>query len=300
MFNKFYYYTWNIGFVNKSIGEVVLSHESIVHVDWVKHHYRDRFFADPFILSFNENTILLLVEDYPYYNKKGVISLLTIDRNDYSLMSRKVILSKPYHMSYPFIQRNEDGSVRWIAPEASMSGNLYRYTMDSDTNQLINAEVLIKEPLVDSTIVQYAGRYWLFCTKKGDTSNENLYIYYSDTQEGEWRPHKSNPVVNDASYARPAGSIVKIGGCLYRVIQNCKNHYGESIIISKIDVLTECEFKESYVKEIRAQKDRFSHSFHTINGLGDICVVDGLCREFAPLRRIWFELRNLINQLCRK
>ena len=300
MFNKLYYHTWNVGFVNKSIDEVVLSRESVVHANWLKHHYRDRFFADPFILSFDENAIVVLVEDYPYYDKKGVISLLTIDRKDYSLISRKVILSKPYHMSYPFIQRNEDDSVRWIAPEASMSGNLYRYTMDSETNQLLNPEVLINEPLVDSSVVKYDGRYWLFCTKKGDSSNDRLYIYYSDTLEGKWMPHKSNPVVNDAAYARPAGSIVKIGDVLYRVIQNCKNHYGESIKISKIDVLTENEFKESYVKEIKAQKDRFSHSFHTINGLGDICVVDGLCKEFAPFRRVWFELRNLINRLCIK
>lgn len=286
--------------IDSNINDVIFSDTSDVHVHWLKHDFKDRFFADPFILSVDENTIAVLVEDYPYYNKKGVISLLTIDRKDYSLLNRKVILSKPYHMSYPFIQRNEDGSVRWIAPEASMSGNLYRYTIDSQTNQLINPEVLVNEPLLDSTVVKYDGRYWLFCTKKGDSSNESLYIYYSDNPEGEWTPHNSNPVVTDAASARPAGSIVKIGDCLYRVIQNCKNHYGESINVSKIDVLTEDEFKESYIKEIRAQKDRFSHSFHTINGLGDICVVDGLSKEFAPFRRVWFELRNMINQLWQK
>lgn len=66
----------------------------------------------------------MLVEDFPYYDKHGMISLLKIDRKSYELLDRKVILKQPYHMSYPFIQRGKDGSVSWVAPEASMSGKL--------------------------------------------------------------------------------------------------------------------------------------------------------------------------------
>lgn len=300
IFSKLYYNTWNIGFIESNVKDVLLSEKQDVHVNWVQHTYKDRFFADPFILSVDENTISVLVEDYPYYDKRGMISLLTIDRKDYTLMNRQEVLKKPFHMSYPFIQRNLDGSVKWIAPEASMSGCLYRYTIDAETNMLVNPEILMSEPLLDSTIVQYKGKYWLFCTKRGDSSNESLYIYYSDKPEGDWIPHKANPVVIDTASARPAGAIVEINGCLYRVIQNCANHYGESVRVSKIEILTETVFKESFVKDIRAQRDRFSHSFHTLNGLGDLCVVDGLCREFAPFRRLWFELRNMMNQLWTK
>ena len=299
-FSKLFYHTWNIGFVDKSIDDVILSQECELHVNWINHSFKDRFFADPFILSLDDKTISVLVEDYPYYDKRGVISLLTVDRKDYTLLKRQEVLKKPFHMSYPFILRGEDGSVKWVAPEASMSGSLYRYKIDSQTNTLVDPEVLVSEPLLDSTIVEYDGRWWLFCTKRGDNSNDSLYIYYSDNPEGEWLPHKANPVVVDAASARPAGSVVEIDGSLYRVIQNCANHYGESVRVSKIESLTETAFKESYVKEIRAQKDNFSHSFHTINGLGDLCVVDGLRKEFAPLRRLWFELRNMLNQLWGK
>ena len=300
IFSKLYYYTWNIGFIESNVKDVILSEEQDVHVNWVKHTYKDRFFADPFILSIDDNAISVLVEDYPYYDKSGMISLLTIDRKDYTLLNRQEVLKKPFHMSYPFIQRNGEGGVKWVAPEASMSGNLYRYTIDPETNMLVNPEILVHEPLLDSTIVEYNGKFWLFCTKRGENANDRLYIYYSDSPEGEWLPHKANPVVVDAASARPAGSVVEIEGCFYRVIQNCKNHYGESVRVSKIETLTETTFKESYVKEIRAQKDRFSHGFHTINGVGDMCVVDALCKEFAPFRRLWFELRNTLNQIWGK
>lgn len=288
------YHTWNIGFVERSIEDVVTSNDTELQVHWVKHNYKDRFFADPFILSADENEIRVLVEDFPYYDKVGMISLLAVDRKTYELKERKVILKQSFHMSYPFIQRKENGKL-WVAPEASMSGNLYRYTMNPDTCMLENQEVLLAEPLLDSTIIEHDGKYWLFCTKRGPESNKSLFIYYSDKPEGPWTAHKSNPVVQDAAMARPAGYMVKVDGEIYRVIQKCDHHYGEAINISKVDVLNETEFKETLFKEIRAQEDIYSESFHTINGLGNMCVVDGVRVDFRPMRRVWYELRNKLH-----
>ena len=127
------YHTWNIGFIEKSAADVVSGADSEFEVHWLQHGYKDRFFADPFILSADDLTVKVLVEDFPYYRKRGMISMLTVDRKTYTLIDRKVILKQPFHMSYPFIQRNPDGSVRWVAPEASASGNLYRYTIDRNS-----------------------------------------------------------------------------------------------------------------------------------------------------------------------
>lgn len=289
------YHTWNIGFVERNIEDIILSKDNEVKVNWVKHNYKNRFFADPFILSVDYKFIRVLVEDYPYYNKKGIISLLTIDRNTYKLLDRKEILKQPFHMSYPFIQRNDDGSVKWVAPEASMSGKLFRYSINNETNMLENQQVLFSEPLLDSTIIRYNGLYWLFCTKRGINSNSHLYIYYSKSSEGPWNSHKNNPVVENYSMARPAGYIIKANDSLYRVIQKCNNYYGESIMVSKINVLNELEFQESFVKEIRASKDIYSKCFHTINGFGNLCVVDGVKVDYRPFRRLLFEFINFFN-----
>lgn len=295
LINKAYYHTWNIGFVEMSAEAIVSSKETSIEVHWIKHQYKDRFFADPFILSADDKDIKVLVEEFPYYDKKGVISLLTIDRRDFSLIERKVILKQAYHMSYPFILRDEYGNIKWISPEASMSGNLYRYSYNPDLGKLENQALLIDEPLLDSTIVKHNDLFWLFCTKRGENSNRDLYIFYSNTPEGPWTPHIKNPVISNAALARPAGYIVEIEGTLYRVIQKCDKHYGEAVNVSRITVLNKNDFQEEFVKELRAQKDDYSYCFHTINGFKDLCVVDGVKVEFHPLRRIWYEFRNLIH-----
>lgn len=289
--DKAYYHTWNIGFVELSPKDIVKSDSTQIPVHWVKHSYKDRFFADPFILSVDEKEIRVLVEDFPYYDKRGVISLLTIDRKTYTLLKKKVVLKQPFHMSYPFILRKDNGDI-WVAPEASQSGNLYYYLMNQRSAMLENQRLLINEPLLDSTIVEYNGQWWLFCTKRGDASNRDLFIYYSDAPEGPWVPHAKNPVISDMAMARPAGYLVKDGEVLYRVIQKCDCHYGEAINITKVMKLSTIEYEEVFVKELRAQKDEYDHSFHTINGFGNITVVDGVRMQFAPTRRVIYEIWN--------
>ena len=267
----------------------------LIQVHWVKHQYKDRFFADPFILSADEAVIYVLVEEFPYYDKRGIISILIVDRNTYELRDKKVILKQPFHMSFPFIMRKKDGEI-WVAPEASQSGNLFYYSMNLDTMMLENQKMLVNEPLLDSAIVEHDGRWWLFCTKRGDASNRDLYIYYAGTPEGPWISHEKNPVVQNDSMARPAGYLVKVKDALYRVIQKCDKRYGEAVNVSKVTKLTITEFSEVFVKELRAQNGEYSHCFHTLNGLGELTAVDGVKRQFAPLRRVIYEIRNIINK----
>lgn len=289
--DKAYYHTWNIGFVELSIEDIVKSDSTQIPVHWVKHSYKDRFFADPFILSVDEKEIRVLVEDFPYYDKRGVISLLKIDRKTYTLLQRQVVLKQPYHMSYPFILRKDKGDIL-VAPEASQSGNLYYYSLNQCTTMLENQRLLVNEPLLDSTIVEYNGLWWLFCTKRGEASNRDLFIYYADVPEGPWIQHAKNPVVQNDAMARPAGYLVKDGNILYRVIQKCDKCYGEAVNVSKVTKLTTTEFEETFVKELRTQKDEYAHCFHTLNGLDNLTVVDGVRRQFAPLRRVIYETRN--------
>ena len=62
LLEKAYYQTWNIGFIESSSREIVASNDSLLRVHWLKHNYKDRFFADPFVLSVDENVINVLVE----------------------------------------------------------------------------------------------------------------------------------------------------------------------------------------------------------------------------------------------
>lgn len=294
--DKFFYSVWNIGFFEGSPLNAI-SCDSIP-VKWMNHGYKDRFFADPFILSYDENEIKVLVEEFPFYHKKGVISLLVVDRQNYALKEKYVVLEKPFHMSYPFIQRT--GESLYVAPEASASGALYSYEFNPQSSTLSNQQLLIREPLLDSTIINYNGLFWMFSTKRGAKSNCELYIYYSSHYEGPWIPHKLNPVVQDYTLSRPAGGLIVDGNNMFRVTQKCDVSYGESVLVTKINELTESSFKQSFVKELRITDNKFyAEGFHTINGIGELCVVDGLSRVFAPIRRVVYESIDRINRLRR-
>ena len=218
LFDKFFYNTWNIGFVESSVEDILKSSNVELKVNWLKHCYKDRFFADPFILNIDNENIKVLVEDYPYYKKKGEISLLVIDRKTYELKDRKVVLEQPYHMSYPFIFWKNDGTF-WVAPEASQSGKLFCYVMNKEDNRLVDQRILLDKPALDSTIIKYNGKYWLFCTFRGADSNRCLNVFYSDFADGPWLPHKKNPVVTSLTMSRPAGYMTEFDGIVFRVTQ---------------------------------------------------------------------------------
>ena len=51
---------YNIGFVDEPLRSVI---DGVpIHIHWLKHSYTDRWFADPFILDFNDEEIIVLFE----------------------------------------------------------------------------------------------------------------------------------------------------------------------------------------------------------------------------------------------
>lgn len=101
--------SWAIGFVRGGLDAVMkcaspfedyrVQNEDM-QVDWVKMP-KDRWFADPFIFDVTDEEIFLFVEDFPYKTKKGVISLLHIDRKSMEIISRKVLLENHFIYLFP-------------------------------------------------------------------------------------------------------------------------------------------------------------------------------------------------------
>ena len=126
---------WNLGFID-SIEDVMEGRPYRVH--WMKHHYRNRWFADPFILSVTEDRIFVLVEEFLDSIKRGRISLLEIQKEDYSLQNITPCLELPTHLSFPAILR--DGNRIWVYPENSASDCLSMYEL-SQENKFPSTEV---------------------------------------------------------------------------------------------------------------------------------------------------------------
>jgi hypothetical protein len=58
-------------------------------------------------------------------------------------------------------------------------------------------KVLVNKPLVDASLIQYEGYWWLFAsdfTRYGVEKNAELEIWYSSSPLGSWTQHKKSPI----------------------------------------------------------------------------------------------------------
>ena len=94
---------YNIGFLENDLQSVIDGDP--IKVNWLKHPYKNRWFADPFILDVSEDEIIVLVEEWYDPIKRGRISKLIIDRHSYELKDLKVMIDEGFQMSFPAITR---------------------------------------------------------------------------------------------------------------------------------------------------------------------------------------------------
>lgn len=195
MFYTKYLYdqNWNIGFSEDTI-ETLFVNKAMGKVQWMKHNYRDRFFTDPFILETTEKTTILLAEEFIFSESKGKIVRLIIDKKDKKLLERINVLDLDTHLSYPFIIRMNKQI--FICPENSQAGKVSLYLYDKNNHHATYYKTLIKEPLTDATITFPKGKYWLIATKQPYTQ-ENAYLFFSDSLEGEYSLVNNAPIITD-------------------------------------------------------------------------------------------------------
>jgi hypothetical protein len=288
LYNKvFCVMQWNIGFSRGNIEEIIRQKKFNLPVKWLPMPIGDVSIADPFVFRDPTGSLHLLYEEFSEIDRSryGKILLANLDK-DLNLSSNKELLDAKSHASYPFIFFENDKT--YIIPETSKQGKVSIYEYDFAHQSLINEKVIINGlPLLDSTIFQHNGKYWLFATyAKNEYDYSRLYIYYADSLLGPYVPHANNPVKNNVNGSRPAGSIIKVDGEIFRPSQNCGQHYGTSISINKITKLSENEFAEEFYFKIEPDKNSaFNAGVHTLNVVDDIIVIDGIKMLFRPLTK---------------
>ena len=199
-----------------------------------------QFFADPFIFkSSSSGEYSVLYEELDYRKQYGTISRFTFNKMN-NLISQKTLLDTKSHLSYPFIFFENDSM--YVLPESSSIGKLSCYQYDKITQSLKFKQDIINLPLLDSTILKFQSKYWIFSTMNGIDSNKKLYIFYADSIWGPYTPHAQNPVKDDTNSSRPAGNFIEVEGNLYRPAQGSGKYYGSSIAINKVKELSEKTF----------------------------------------------------------
>ncbi len=267
---------WNIGIIDKPIQAVLYDSDFFESIKWIK-KTNQYFLADPFHLP---NSDWIYCEMYNFHSRIGTI--VKIDPESADQEPKESNITSKAHLSYPFMFSDFDGV--YCIPESSAEDKVSIYKLENEVFKI--KKTLIKENLVDSTILQNNHKYWLFCTKSTENyGKEKLHIYSCVNPFEEWEAHIKNPVKSDISSSRPAGGFFEYKGELYRPAQNCEVDYGKSIAINKIIELTENEFKEEHVVNLKADKFHYyNDGIHTINAFGSKTIIDGKRKVFSPLK----------------
>lgn len=277
---------WNIGFIEKDIEDIIS--DNVNPIIWMKHKYRDRFFADPFVLSIDENSITILAEEYRFWEGKGKIVKLIVDKDSKCLVERQLLIETEYHMSYPFLYNH------YIIAEQSASRKLIQYNLEGKEKSII-----ADEGLVDGTVFFDGKHEWMFATKATNgKQGANRILYRYKMKDGKPELDTELMIKDDYQASRPGGKFFSVNNEWYRVAQNSGiNIYGESISLCKVEQCDEVGYREEIIKTISSHsEDRFSKGMHTMNVEKGFAIVDGFEMQIHPLQKIVFKIRSL----CKK
>lgn len=197
------------------------------NVRTVKNPYKNKWFADPFILDNTESQLTLLVEEFDYSFKKGRIARITINKNTNTIDNCNIILELPTHLSFPAIYRR-DGKV-FVHPENSASGSSYIYEYDVANDRLVNPRLMIDQPITDAIIKQEGDKYKMFATCMPNPNGEILKEFVSNSFIGGYKEIGQTIYPNNT--ARMAGHYIISDGIDYRPAQCCKDEYGQAVVI---------------------------------------------------------------------
>lgn len=290
---------WNIGFCDMTPEELV-AEKKLKPIQWMKHPYKDRFFADPFIYKVTEQEIIVFVEEYVFDNPPGLIVELVIDRQSKQLKKRYELLRLPTHLSYPAIIR--EGGETYVYPENGNSGELNIYRYDEVQHKLVEPVCILNEAVADSTMRRLTNGQFLLVATKYPDNQENAYAYESSSIKGPFEPIGSEPFQTSRACSRPAGDFFEAFGQLYRPAQNCVGNYGASTNMLEFDA-SSC--REGAIFELIPQGRRYPLGLHTINFYEGLCVVDGLGYLYPTLGK-WYsspvvnKIRMSLKKIVRK
>jgi hypothetical protein len=241
----------------------------------------NRYYADPFLFSYKD-TKWLFAEELEYRTKRGVICCGALRAGETTISFRPA-LSRPYHLSYPFVFQH--CGVIYMMPESGSNHCVQLFRARSFPFDWVFDRIILNNvELYDPTLVNYQDRWWIFgaIVHKDGSAWDELAIFYSDRLDGCWKPHRLNPVKSDCRSARPAGRMIVVDDRLLRPAQDCENGYGMGVVWLKVDQLTPDKFSEREIARWPGSAAG-AQGIHTFDCDGELAVIDTR-RAFTTLK----------------
>jgi len=260
---------WNVGFLQSNDWKNL----DLKTIQVIKNQ-PDQFLADPFLFQKN-GSLYCFVEDYYYSSPVGRIRAFLLKDN--TPIDLGIVLSEPFHLSYPNIFSVNDEV--FMCPETSANNDIRLYKSTNFPHEWRLHKSLIQNvSAADTNIFLYEDRWWLFTnidsSDIGDHCSE-LHIFYSDQFDSiNWMPHSKNPVISTSQQSRNAGVINSTDG-LFRSFQiQDFNFYGKSIGISKILLLTPDDYQEKIIHAIEPTFIKNIKGTHHLSYKYDVAAID--------------------------
>ena len=243
---------------------------------------KGRYLADPFVFYHNENNYIF-VEDLFCKDNKGRISAIKIDEGKYEFLD--VVLEEDFHLSFPFIFRDNDEI--YMIPESCKNFDIRLYKCLEFPKKWKLEQVLMSNVSAADTILIKQQDTWFMltniCSAKIGDHNSELHVFYSeDLKSNLWKPIASgNPVIFDSLKARNGGLFFH-NETIYRVNQvHGKTNYGKSFNINEVVKISKNEYVEKKISSIGANFKDEIISTHHYSANASLAAVD-----FARYQRL--------------
>lgn len=255
---------WELGLVKGGMDSVFADRP--LEVDWIVNPYRDRWFADPFILDVTDDYVYVLAEEYEFKTQKGRIAKLSVNRRTLKIDGFVILLELPTHLSFPNILRKE-GHV-YVYPESCYSGKLDLYEYDSRQEKLVYVQTICDDAVWDSSIAHVTETPLLFTSR---TNDYFLDIYSWDPGKNRFVHSQAIPSPDKSS--RMAGQPFVYRGKTYIPTQYCEKVYGGSVVVK--EVLPEGDsFSFRPVKRLDSPHPKRRIRMHTLNEYNGVVIID--------------------------
>jgi hypothetical protein len=258
---------WGVGVASAS--RPPMSTKDLPTVEWLPERSAG-YYADPFPAT-RDGATAVLVEDFDERTATGVISAFRRAGDRWTLIPS--VIDPGTHASYPFLVESE-GDL-YCVPETAKLGRVEAWRCRHFPDRWERVGALVQEPVIDPTVVEWQGRWWMFGGHASHDANTELWLWSAESLLGPWTPHPQNPVKIDVTSSRPAGTPFLRDGVLYRPAQDCSNSYGGAIVINEVTRLDADWFEETTAERIEADPDRYPAGCHTISCGDGLIAVDG-------------------------
>lgn len=244
--------------------------------------------ADPFLVE-ESGVTYIFAELFDHYKGKAGLGYIVLSENCSRKSNWKMVIEEPYHLSYPHVLKIQGNY--FICPESSCTGEVYFYKCIHFPDKWEKMNAFIKDKRCsDTTFFEKNGEiYGVTCLF--DENPMQLYLFKYDFIKNEVCFSPNNPIVTGKKLARSGGNFIKNSDKIFRVVQNCSESYGKSLIITQFNLnwptFNEQIIKEVKVKDIKLNRPMFPLGIHTYNRSENYEVID------LKLKRVNLDARFL-------